>query len=62
MKYDEVKLGEETRPSLVPILGAAVVFPLSVLFWLSNYCVGVITSSDDDESDMIEGQILVTSY
>ena len=58
MKYDEVKLGEEVKPSLVPILGAAIIFPLSVLFWIFNYWVGVISSSGAEEGDLVDGEYL----
>ena len=55
MKYDEVKLGEEVKPSLVPLLGAALIFPASVLFWVFNYWVSVITSSV--QIDEIDGNL-----
>jgi len=51
MKYDELKLGKKKNPSVVPLLAASVIFPVSVLFWIANYFLNIISLKDDDLED-----------
>jgi hypothetical protein len=37
MKLEELKLGKKREPSFLPIAIFAVVFPLSILFWVVNH-------------------------
>ncbi|CAG7832486.1 unnamed protein product [Allacma fusca] len=49
MKLDRVGIGEKRGPSVLPILGAAIIFPLSVVFWVVNSVLEIITTDDDTE-------------
>ena len=49
MKLDRVSIGQKKGPSVLPILGAAIVFPLSVLFWILNNFLQIITTNDETE-------------
>lgn len=51
MKYDELKLGEKTNPSILPLLAASIIFPVSVLFWVVNYFIQIVSLGDEDFDD-----------
>ena len=57
MKIEKVKIGRKESSSFLPILGAAVIFPLTVIFWGFNYVFRVVTVDDE-----IEGNYAISVY
>ncbi|CAL8110544.1 unnamed protein product [Orchesella dallaii] len=51
MKYEEMELGQKTRPSVLPVIAAAVIFPVTVIMWILNHYGGVIESGEGDWED-----------
>lgn len=51
MKYEEMQLAQKTKPSVLPVIAAAVIFPVTVIFWGLNHYGGVVESGEGDWED-----------
>lgn len=51
MKYEEMQMGHKTKPSVLPVIAAAIIFPVTVIFWIINHYGGVIESGEGDWED-----------
>lgn len=51
MKYEEMQLSEKTKPSVTPVIAAAIIFPVTVILWVLNHYGGVVESGEGDWED-----------